>query len=179
MDKAFNSDNFAISPAGNGFSAFSTATGISNDYGYGIGFYWFVTAPYFTDGNFANAAYNYTVPETGIYSVKATLNYSTATITAPFTGYIPNIYIYKFDNNGGDSYSILSANFPCLDVNIPPVTLRTILSSGTINLAAVFPLNAGDQLTLLYLTDDTDLVMNFGSNTEPGNGNTWSVNQIA
>lgn len=80
--------------------------------------------------------------------------------------------MFEVTNN---SSSILRGQLPIFDVNIALIlTMRTVLSSGTVTMQGDFYLQAGDQLQLRYVNDG------FTGNVslEPGRGAYWSVHRL-
>lgn len=151
-----------------GFSAFTSGTGIAGD------------RPTFSnwvilfagDDGFNASNGVYTIPETGRYAIAATIIYSAATMTSILQGDIPKITI----QNSTANRELLIGTFPALDVNINPLTLRTILSNGTIMITGNFALNAGDQISMQYEAGGLSSAVNLGSGNS--HGITWSIHQI-
>lgn len=160
----------AITPAG--FSAFTSGINISGNWPTFSN--WQVLS---TDGQDFNASNGvYTVPETGHYSIAATIVHSADTMTSVLQGDTPKVTI----TNSTANRDLLVGTFSVFDININSTTLRAILSKGTILITGNFDLNAGDRLYFSYTSYFTcDLIINFGSNSEPGNGNTFSITKIS
>ncbi|MCB5238599.1 collagen-like protein, partial [Niallia circulans] len=130
------------------------------------------TTPFFNSGNFDPTTGIYTVPNTGRYSIKATINYNTtASITVNLGGGInPAFQILR----GTDL--LINGNIPLLDVNIALLlTLRAVLGRGIVTLTGDFQLDAGDTLSLQYLSNGLTIAINTGG-TSPGVY--WSVQRL-
>lgn len=114
----------------------------------------------------------YTVPETGLYEILATITYSTATTTTSLTGDAPKITIQR----SRASNVLLAGNFPVFDVNINNVSLRTILRSATITLEGNFNLTVGDQISMQYYAGGLTSAVDFqGFNSQ---GIFWSIHRV-
>ena len=137
---------------------------------------WSVADPYFDSTGFDPASGNYTVPETGVYSIQATVNYTT---TAALTinlgaGINPSFVVRRTSPVTSD---LVSGLFPLLNVNIALLlTLRAILGNGTITLAGKVQLSAGDVIGLFYEADGLTIGIDLGGDTP---GIVWSVNRIS
>lgn len=111
----------------------------------------------------------------GIYSIKVTANYSTATITTDLSGDVP--YIEALNGNQSGYVTMLTGTFSVLDINIAPITLRAILSSGTITMAGTFKLEVDDVIWVVYNSQGLSTAVDFGSG--PGNGITFSIKRLS
>lgn len=158
--------------ASTGFSAFipslniSSSTQLTN---------WSVTSPYYSDPNFNTTTGYFTVPETGRYSIKATINYSTtAAISGSIGTYNPSFVVRKTSPN---TENLVSGLFPLLNISVVVLTLRAILGSGTVVLAGDVELTAGDVVGLFYIADGMNLSLNLGG-SDTG-GVVWSIHRIS
>jgi len=119
----------------------------------------------------------FTVPATGRYSVKATINYTTvAALSVQLgTGVYPS---FRVRRTSPVVTELITGIFPVLNVNIALLlTLRVILGSGEITLAGDVELNAGDTVVLVYAADT--LTINISLGGAENEGIVWSIHQIA
>ncbi len=136
---------------------------------------WTVTAPYFDSANFNETTGNYTVPETGVYIIQATINYTTtAAISLNLgAGVNPSFVVRRTSPTVTD---LITGLFPVLDVNVALVlTLRAILGNGTVTLAGEVELNANDVVGLFYEADGLTVALDLGG---AGSGIIWSINRL-
>ncbi|SHH59803.1 hypothetical protein SAMN02745823_00422 [Sporobacter termitidis DSM 10068] len=137
---------------------------------------WTVTPPYFDSAGFNEAAGNYTVPTTGIYSVQATINYSTnSAISISLGSGVNPAFVVR--RTSPTLTNLIGGLFPLLDVSVALLTLRTILSNGTVTLAGEISLTAGDVVGLFYNADGLTVPLTLGGSEAAGI--VWSMNRIA
>lgn len=137
---------------------------------------WSTAAPYFNSGNFNATTGNYTVPETGVYSIQATINYTTAAAISVVlgAGINPSFVVRR---SSPTVTALITGLFPVLNVSIALLlTLRTILGNGTVTLAGEVQLNAGDVVGLYYVDNGLTVNLNLGG---AGSGIVWSINRIS
>jgi collagen type I/II/III/V/XI/XXIV/XXVII alpha len=127
-----------------------------------------VTSPYYDGTGFDEAAGTYTVPASGKYSVKITINY-TAPSPASSTlgsGIDPGFILRR---TSPVVTTLLAGNMPVFNVNITLVlTLRTILSTGQVIMVGDVDLTVGDVIGLFYVADGLNLGLNLSGNNTPG-----------
>ncbi|GBF74819.1 hypothetical protein PA598K_03187 [Paenibacillus sp. 598K] len=134
-----------------------------------------VANPYYNNGTFNPSLGNFTVPTTGRYSIKATINYATtAALTASIgPGINPNFVVRRTNSPVTD---LVTGLFPILNVNILlGLSLRAILGSGTVTLAGDVQLNAGDIIGLFYEANGLTIAINIGGGSP---GVVWSMHRI-
>ncbi|WP_407312966.1 hypothetical protein [Desulfosporosinus sp. SB140] len=151
--------------AAEGFSAFLSAVSTASSTQL-TG--WTVTSPYYNIATFDEVTGNYTVPSTGTYAIEATVNYSTtAEITVSLgAGITPSFVVSRTSPTVTD---LISGLFPVLNVNVALVlTLRTILSDGTVTLTGSVELTAGDVVGLFYVANGLTVPLDLGSAGMPG-----------
>ncbi len=137
---------------------------------------WSTAAPYFNSGNFNTTTGNYAVPETGVYSIQATINYvTTAAISVVLgSGINPSFVVRR---SSPTVTNLITGLFPVLNVSIALLlTLRTILGNGTVTLTGEVRLNAGDVVGLYYVDNGLTVNLNLGG---AGSGIVWSINRIS
>lgn len=137
---------------------------------------WSTAAPYFNSGNFNASTGNYTAPETGVYSIQATINYTTvaAISVALGSGINPSFAVRR---TSPTVTSLITGLFPVLNVSIALLlTLRTILGNGTVTLAGEVTLDAEDVVGLYYIDNGLSVNLNLGG---AGSGIVWSINRIS
>jgi len=153
-----------------GFSAFIStfnvrrSTNIKN---------WSVIKPFYSTPAFDSITGIFTVPKTGKYCFEATINFSTAAAISHNldAGVNPSFAIRR-----NTSTNLLSGLLPVLNIDISQLTLRTVLGAGTVTLAGVLDLTAGDAIDLFYEADGLDIgLMLGGANSD---GILWSCHQI-
>jgi hypothetical protein len=128
------------------------------------------TPAYSSDpGAFDPLSGTYTVLETGVYKITASVNYVTAEAITHSLG--ANKYP-RFNVRKNGEESIASGLFPLLNVNLTLLTARVILGAGTINFTDTAQLSAGDQLHLYYDADGSLYTLNLGPGVH------WSVLKI-
>lgn len=164
------------SPSQDGFSAFIISQNTSNTIQLNN---WIVTSPYYDSPTFNQVTGNFTVPATGRYAIKATINYSTDTRISSQTGANTNPY-FAVRRTSSPSTDLIRGNFPIIDINItsPPINLRTILRNGDIVLAGDVELNVGDVIGLFYVSDGLNLPLRLGGNGNQQNGIVWSMHEL-
>jgi hypothetical protein len=161
--------NSAETPVG--FSAFisnvsaSSSTQLAN---------WSTAAPHFSSPSFNAATGNFTVPKSGRYAILATINFSTtAAITVGIgSGVNP---AFEVTRTSPTSANLITALMPVINLNLALLSIRSILGSGSINLAGEVLLNAGDVIGLFYQSSGLTLNLNLGNSS----GIVWSVQKIS
>ncbi|WP_368654251.1 hypothetical protein AB4Y30_04225 [Ornithinibacillus sp. 4-3] len=134
-----------------------------------------------TPGSYPNPNFNaldgiYTVPETGRYSISATINYqTTAAITLSLgAGVNPAFAVQRITP---DPATLVTGLFPILNIQVTLLTLRAVLGNGTVTLAREVELTAGDQIGLFYIANGLTIGLDLGGSGQQGIF--WSINQIA
>lgn len=161
------------SVAANAFSAFSNSLVVS-----GLGTTqltnFSVTDPFYTGAGFNAINGNYTVPASGRYAVKITLNYeTTAAITAAIADNVNPTFVLR--RTSPTVTDLITGTVPVFNVDIPLVlTLRTILGSGEVVLAGDVNLTQNDVIGLFYEADGLNLTLNLSSTTTAP-GVVWSM----
>ena len=137
---------------------------------------WTVTPPYFDSATFDEVTGNYTVPDTGVYLIQATINYSTtAAITVTLGAGVNPAFVVR--RTSPTTTDLISGLFPILNIDVALViTLRAILGSGTVTLAGEVELAAGDVIGLFYEADGLTLPLDLGGADDPGI--VWSINRL-
>lgn len=147
-----------------GFSAFKTGVSANSNYTF---VNWNTDSPYYGSPDFSTSSGLYTVPDTGNYSIEATINYSAGTLNAQ-TGDDQNPY---FSVESGSTI-ILKGFLPILDVSIfTLISLRALLGTGQVTLAGEASLTKGSTLGLNYRPGGLTITINFNSVV-------WSVYRI-
>ena len=140
-----------------------------------------VSDPFYTGSGFSAASGDYTVPDTGKYSVKVTVNYNTTSSISTSLG--ASIYPYfVLRRTSPTTTNLLSGDFPILNVNVALIlTLRTILGAGQIVFSGDIDLTAGDVIGLFYEANGLTVTLDFISadNDTTGPGIVWSMFEIA
>lgn len=159
--------------AGEGFSVFlpTLVTGTTATF---VG--WEETSPYYGNAAFDQALGEYTVPETGRYSVEATVNfaYTAAIATALDPAANPSLVVQR--TTPAPVTDLVTGLLPVLDVDVTgTLTLRTLLRSGTVTLAGEVELTAGDVIILVYQSNGVALDVDLGATTS---GVVWSVHRL-
>lgn len=156
-----------------GFSAYNTSTLVASGATGTAITGWEVDDPFYGGIGFDASNGIYTVPETGRYSVKAVINYSTtAAITAQLSDTIPAMVLRR------DGVDVLHGNFGVLNVNILVLNVKVMIGSGQVIVEGDLYLNEDDELSLHYVTNGATLgvSVNLGS---AGSPSVWSVHRIA
>jgi len=153
-----------------GFSAFKPTLILSSSSQIGT---WTVDAPYYDNVSFNTNSGTFTVPATGRYSIKATINYSTtAALTATLGASVNPAFVIR--RITPVSTVLISGLAPILNVNILGLlSLRAILGNGIVTLVGDVELNAGDSVGLFYEADGLPISLNLGG--VDNQGITWSV----
>ncbi|GIP17297.1 hypothetical protein J40TS1_29390 [Paenibacillus montaniterrae] len=154
----------------NGFSAITTATGISATTQIGG---WSTNPPYYNFfGLFDSGSGTYSVPMPGVYSVYATISYN---LTTPPTSSIgSDILPYFSVRDLASGTDLISGVLPIIDLNFTDFTGRALLGAGTVTLAGDLQFNGGEQLGLFYVDNGLTLTLNIGI-VPPGI--IWSIHQ--
>ncbi|NLD60108.1 MAG: hypothetical protein GX647_10690, partial [Clostridiales bacterium] len=156
----------------NGFSAFKQTLSVTGDEQIDD---WSTAAPYYAGPGFNAATGIYTVPVSGRYSIKATINYSTTVAISVTIGSAnPSFAVRRTSAPAG---SLVSGLFPVLNLNVALLTIRAILGNGMVTLAGDVDLVAGDIIDLFYESDGLTLTLDLGG--EDDSGIVWSMHQIA
>lgn len=137
---------------------------------------WTVTAPYYGAAAFNAETGNYTVPATGTYAIKATINYRTqnAVSSSLGSGINPVFVVRRTSLTVTD---LITGLLPILDVDIALVlTARTVLGSACVTLAGDVQLDAGDVIGLFYEPDGMNVLLDIGG--EDSEGVIWSMHLI-
>ena len=130
------------------------------------------TSPYYSGSGFNASAGTFTVPTTGKYTCKATISYTSATLTASLgTGVAPYFAIQR------SSVNLVAGTLPMLDVNVALVlNLRVILGKGTVTLTGDLNLTSGDVLGLYYVPNGLTLLLTIATSSGPGV--VWSMESL-
>ncbi|WP_285396365.1 hypothetical protein [Lysinibacillus sp. fls2-241-R2A-57] len=134
---------------------------------------WSVVTPFYSTPAFDSITGIFTVPKTGKYCFEATINFSTAAAISYNldAGVNPSFAIRR-----NTSTNLISGLLPILNIDISQLTVRTILGAGTVTLAGVLDLTAGDAIDLFYEADGLDIgLMLGGANSD---GILWSCHRI-
>ena len=136
---------------------------------------WSTSAPYYPATGFDSTTGVYTIPSTGRYAIKATINYSTSTITVSLgSGVSPQFQVAR---TAAVASTLVAGSFPIVDVNIALVlTLRAILAQSQVVLAGDVTLDAGDTVVLQYINDGLSIPVTIGSVN--GSGVVWSMHLL-
>jgi hypothetical protein len=137
---------------------------------------WSVADPYYGNASFNPATGLFTVPQTGRYAIKATINFNTAaTITAGLgAGVNPAFTMRRLAPVVTD---LIAGNFPIFNTNVALVlTLKTILGVGCITLAGDVNLSANDVIALVYLSNGLAINLVLGGILPPGI--VWSIHSL-
>jgi hypothetical protein len=137
---------------------------------------WTVTDPYYTGSGFNATTGIYTVPASGKYAVKITINYNTtSTVTVQqASGVNPS---FTLDRITPSATTLIAGNMPILNVNVALVlNLRVILGAGEVTLTGDVNLSAGDQIGLFYHADGLTIPINTGGTNQPGI--VWSMHSL-
>lgn len=129
---------------------------------------WNTTDPFYSNPNFNAVTGNFTVPTSGKYSVKLTINYNTtaAIIVSLGNGINPAFTVQK---TSPTSNILIAGNVPILNVNVALVlTLRTILGSGEVVLVGDVNLSSGDVIGVFYVANGLTISLNLGGVNPPG-----------
>lgn len=131
---------------------------------------WNDAAPYFASTNFNVSTGNYTVPVDGVYTLNATISYSTnAAITGSIGSSNPTFQIRRISPT---STTLISGQFPMLNIKVALIDIRSILGGGTVNMTGSVKLSQGDILDLYYNADTITIGMTLQNIV-------WSVYRIA
>lgn len=160
--------------AANGFSAFiptlvvNAGTQIAG---------WSVANPYYANIGFNPVTGNFTVQNTGRYSIKATINYSTTAAVSVQLGAGSNPS-FAVRRTAPTATTLVSGLLPVLSADIALLlTIRVILGNGTVTLVGDVDLTTGDVLGLFYVDSGLTLSLNLGGANS--GGILWSIHQIA
>ncbi len=136
---------------------------------------WSIASPFYGNAGFDATAGNFTVPSSGRYSIKATINYSTTlAITGTIGSANPSFIIRK---TSPTVQNLINALFPLLNLNVALLNLRAILGNGAVVLAGDVELSAGDVIGLFYVSDGLSLTLNLGGAN--AGGMVWSMHRIS
>lgn len=72
--------------------------------------------------------------------------------------------------------TLVNGLLPILNISVTLLTLRAVLGSGAVTLAAKVALNAGDVIGLFYAANGLTITLNLGIGTT--NGIVWSVHEL-
>jgi hypothetical protein len=136
---------------------------------------WSTASPYYGNANFNATTGNYTVPNTGTYSIVATINFSTTAAIAISLGAGVNP-AFLVQRTSPTTTTLVNGLLPILNISVTLLTLRAVLGSGAVTLAAEVVLNAGDVIGLFYAANGLTLTLNLGIGTT--NGIVWSVHEL-
>ena len=137
---------------------------------------WTVSSPYYDSSSFDEINGNFTVPASGHYSIKATINYSTTSaVTASLGAGINPTFVVR--RTSPSVTNLITGSLPVLNVNIALVlTLRTILADGQVILAGDVDLTVGDVIGLYYVADGLAVPLTLGGADSPGI--VWSMHSL-
>ena len=126
------------------------------------------STPYYNLTTLDLATGVFTVPTTGKYAFKITINYNTtAAISASLGAGVDPAFVLRKTN--APAIDLVGGNVPVLNVNVALVlTLRAILGNGQVNLTGDFQLSAGDAVELIYVADGLAVALNLGGVNPPG-----------
>ncbi|SEA62516.1 Collagen triple helix repeat-containing protein [Paenibacillus sp. ov031] len=130
---------------------------------------WNEASPYYGSPTFNPATGIFTAPDTGRYSIHATVNYK---IDAPISVSIGRGIDPVFTVKKNGNIDLIKGYMPFLDVNIALIlTMRTVLGSATVTLTGDVELQAGDQVELYYEADGLPI----GFSTDI----VWSIHRLS
>ncbi|WDQ31029.1 stalk domain-containing protein [Paenibacillus marchantiae] len=130
---------------------------------------WNEASPYYGSPTFNPATGIFTAPDTGRYSIHATVNYK---IDAPISVSIGRGIDPVFTVKKNGNIDLIKDYMPFLDVNIALIlTMRTVLGSATVTLTGDVELQAGDQVELYYEADGLPI----GFSTDI----VWSIHRLS
>jgi hypothetical protein len=134
---------------------------------------WSTASPFYTTSGFDAVSGNFTVPSSGKYSVKITVNYSTSVLTASLGSSVNPSFVFRTTT----PTTLLAATLPVLNVSIALVlTLRALLSNGCVTIAGDVFLNAGEVVNVAYIADGFLSPLNLGASISPGC--VWSMSSL-
>lgn len=129
---------------------------------------WSVADPWYNLTTFVPATGIFTVPQTGKYAFKITINYNTSlALSAQIGAGIDPAFVLR--RTSAPVTDLIAGNVPLLNVNILLlISLRAILGNGCVTLAGDLNLQAGDTVELVYVADGLVLTLNLGGVNPPG-----------
>ena len=129
---------------------------------------WTVTSPYYSHASFDPATGLFTVPTTGRYAFKVTINCAnTGAVGAQQAAGVDPAFVLR--RTAPVVTNLIAGQFPLLNVNIALLlSLRVILGDGQVVLAGDVELNAGDVVALQYVSDGLTISLNIGGAQTPG-----------
>jgi hypothetical protein len=138
---------------------------------------WSTTSPYYSGSGFDATSGTYTVPTTGKYAIKVTINYNTTSpITTPVpVGTNPAFAVQRITPN---PTTLVAGNVGLFSVNTtsPSLDLTVILANQCITLAGDVQLNAGDQIGVFYVQNNLGVTIVLGNVNPPGA--VWSMHGL-
>jgi hypothetical protein len=159
--------------AQNGFSAFKQTLSLSASAAIDD---WSTASPYYAGTGFNAVTGVYTVPVSGRYSIKATINYSTTLAISVTVGNVNPSFVVR--RTSAPAGNLVSGLFPLLNLNVALViTIRAVLGNGTVTQAGDVDLVAGDVVDLFYESDGLTIALDLGGADD--GGIVWSMHQIA
>ena len=136
---------------------------------------WSVVNPNYNTGNFNAATGQYTVPESGVYSIQATINYTTtAAVTVSLGAGVNPAFVIR--RTAPTATDLITGLFPVLNVNLIALSLRTVLGNGTVTLTGEAELSAGDVIGLFYVANGLTIGINLGGDASSIR---WSISRLS
>ncbi|TMN21796.1 hypothetical protein FFL34_06480 [Lentibacillus cibarius] len=137
---------------------------------------WTVSGNFFNGTGFDPATGDYTVPESGRYTIKAVISYNTtAAVGASIGGNVNPAFVVR--KKSPTTTDLVSGLFPVLNISVTLLTLRAVLGNGTVTLTGDVMLNAGDVIGLYYQAEGLNINLNLGGSSP--SGTVWSVHKLA
>lgn len=132
--------------------------------------------PCYTGTGFDATTGNFTVPESGKYAIKITINYNvTGSIGAQIGSTVDPALVLR--RTSPSTTDLIIGNFPIFDVIIALLlNLRVILGSGQVILVGDVNLSQNDVIGLFYIADGLNINLNIGGTNQPGI--IWSVHSL-
>lgn len=138
---------------------------------------WITTDPFFNGTGFNATTGNYTVPVSGRYSIKATINYrTTLSLSVSIGGSLVPAFLIQ--RTSPTMTNLITANFPVLDIAVLVLTIRGILGAGEIVLTGDVNLSSGDVVGLYFFSNGITLNLNLGGGTAPSPAVVWSMHAL-
>jgi hypothetical protein len=138
---------------------------------------WTTADPYYSHPNFNAATGVFTVPSTGRYSIKATINYVNPVAISIALGAGVNPY-FAVQRIAPAPTNLITGLVPIIAISVAGlVNIRGILNNGVVTIAGDVTLNAGDTVGLFYVSTGSTIQLFLGNSG--ANGIVWSMHRIA